>query len=152
MNKEPVSADFAENVLVILSNLPSGIRNTIIKSRINEFTELDEVDRREIIKNILANYHKLGRTKILDLFTSWLNALSDMDSRMINSIFNSYLLELSVKPETLEDFDKSFIASLVDILNSLPSGKKDMLWNCFYESVLNTPDPMKFLKLLPPIK
>jgi hypothetical protein len=149
MSKEPVSSNFVENVLVILSNLPSGIRNTIIKSRINEFTGLDEVDRREIIKNILANYTKLGRPKILDLFTSWLSALSDMDPKMINSVFNSYLLELTIRSETLNDFDKSFIASLVDILNSLPPGKKDVIWTCFYESVLNTPDPAKFLKLLP---
>ena len=87
--------------------------------------------------------------KILNLFESWLDSLSEIDNSSINSIFHSYLLELNYNPNALKDFDNSFILSLVKLLNDLPENKRDKLWNCFLESILNTPDPRRFINLLP---
>lgn len=148
MNKDSAS-NFVENILIILSNLPAGLRNTILKKRLNEFNDFDQPEKKEIINNILKNYGKIERFKILNLFESWLNSLSEMDSSSINSIFNSYLFELYLNPNELKDFDNSFILSLVKLLNDLPENKRDKLWNCFMESILNTPDPKKFINLLP---
>ena len=142
-------SSFVENILIILSNLPIGLRNTIIKKRLNEFNDFDQPEKKEIINNILKNYGKIERSKILNLFESWLNSLSEMDNSSINSIFNSYLFELYFNPNELKDFDNSFILSLVKLLNDLPENKRDKLWNCFMESILNTPDPKKFINLLP---
>lgn len=148
MSKDTVS-NFIENILIILSNLPSGLRTPIIKKRLNEFNGFDQSEKKEIINNILNNYGKIERSKILNLFDSWLNSLSEMDVASINSIFNSYLLELYLNPEKLKDFDNYFILSLVKLLDDLPKNKRDKLWNCFMESILNTPDPKKFTKLIP---
>ncbi|MER5176390.1 MAG: hypothetical protein ABJB76_12400 [Candidatus Nitrosocosmicus sp.] len=148
MSKDSAS-NFVENILIILSNLPAGLRNTILKKRLNEFNDFDQPEKKEIINNILKNYGKIERFKILNLFESWLNSLSEMDSSSINSIFNSYLFELYLNPNELKDFDNSFILSLVKLLNDLPENKRDKLWNCFMESILNTPDPKKFINLLP---
>ena len=143
------ASNFVENILIILSNLPAGLRNSILKKRLNEFNDFDQPEKKEIINNILKNYGKIERSKILNLFESWLNSLSEMDNSSINSIFNSYLFELYLNPNELKDFDNSFILSLVKLLNDLPENKRDKLWNCFMESILNTPDPKKFINLLP---
>lgn len=148
MSKDSIS-NFVENILIILSNLPAGLRNSILKKRLNEFNDFDPPEKKEIINNILKSYGKIERSKILNLFESWLNSLSEMDNSSINSIFNSYLFELYLNPSELKDFDNSFILSLVRLLNDLPENKRNKLWNCFMESILNTPDPKKFINLLP---
>ncbi|MDQ6722777.1 MAG: hypothetical protein M3Z01_00720 [Thermoproteota archaeon] len=148
MSQDSVSS-FVENILIILSNLPIGLRNIVIKSRLNEFKDFNQSEKKEIINNILKNYGRIERSKILNLFETWLNCLSEMDNISINSIFNSYLFELYLNPNELKDFDNSFILSLVKLLNDLPQNKREKLWNCFMESILNTPDPKKFINLLP---
>jgi hypothetical protein len=148
MSKDTAS-NFVENILIILSNLPSGLRNSIIKNRLNEFNGFDQSEKREIINNILKNHRKIERPKLLNLFDSWLNALYEMDNSSINSIFISYLFELYLNPQELQDLDNSLIFSLVKVLDDLPENKREKLWNCFMESILNTPDPKKFIKLIP---
>jgi hypothetical protein len=75
-----------------------------------------------------------------------------MDNSSINSIFYSYLLELYLNPRELKDFDGQFILSLVKVFNGLPKDKRDKLWYCFMETILNTPDPEKFIKLIPDVR
>ncbi len=148
MGQEDISK-FVENILIILSNLPPGLRLSIIKKRLDEFNNFDYCGQKEIINNILNNYHKVERSAILNLFDSWLNSLSEMESRSIVSIFNSYLLELCLNSDILKKFDPYFISSLVSQLNKLPENKRSKLWNCFMESILNTPNPSDFIKLIP---
>ena len=143
------ASKFVENVLIILSNLPSGLRTGIIKNRLIEFDGFDNSEKKEIVNNILKNFHKMERAKVLNLFESWLNSLYEMDSAFIISIFDSYLFELYLNPNDLRNFDNSFILSLVKVLNNFPKNKRDKLWNCFMESILNTPDPKRFIKLIP---
>ncbi len=143
------TSKFVENILIILSNLPAGLRTGIIKNRLIEFDGFDESEKKEIVDNILKNFHKIERAKVLSLFESWLTSLYEMDASSINSIFNSYLLELYLNPNDLRNFDNPFILSLVKVLNDLPENKRDKLWYCFMESILNTPDPKMFIKLIP---
>jgi hypothetical protein len=148
MSKDSIS-NFFENILIILSNLPNGLRTPIIKKRLKEFNDFGQSEKKEIINNILKNYGKIERPKILNLFDSWLNSLSVMDASSISSIFYSYLMELYLNPGELKEFNNSFILSLFKLFDGLPENKRDKLWNCFMESILNTPDPEKFIKLIP---
>ena len=148
MSNDTIS-NFIENILIIVSNLPPELRKTIIKKRLSEFNEFDKSEKKEIINNILNNYAKIERKKILNLFETWIDALSGMDNSSINSIFYAYLLELYFKPNILDSFDKSFIMSLIELFDNLNENKKTKLWNCFMESISNTPDPKKFIKLIP---
>ena len=152
MSQNSVASKFIENILIILSNLPVGFRNVIIKKRLDEFNGFDQSEKKEIITNILKNYGRIEKPKILDLFNSWLTSLSEMDNSSINSIFYSYLLELYLNPRELKDFDSQFILSLVKVFNDLPQNKRDKLWYCFMETILNTPDPEKFIKLIPNVR
>jgi len=148
MSQDNIS-NFIENILIIVSNLPPELRKIIIKKRLSEFNEFNKSEKKEIINNILNNYDKIEREKILNLFETWIDSLSDMDNYSINSIFQSYLIELCFKPNILNGFDKSFIQSLIELFNKLDENKKTKLWNCFIESISNTPDPTKFIKLIP---
>ena len=152
MSQNSSTSKFIENILIILSNLPAGFRNVIIKKRLDEFKGFDQSEKKEIITNILKNYNKIEKPKVLDLFNSWLTSLSEMDNSSINSIFYSYLLELYLNPQELKDFDSQFILSLVRVLNDLPKNKRDKLWYCFMETILNTPDPRIFVKLIPNVR
>jgi hypothetical protein len=143
-------SNFIESILIIVSNLPPELRKTIIKKRLSEFNDFNELEKREIINNILNNYEKIERGKILNLFETWIESLADMDNSLINSIFRSYLLELYFKPNILSGFDKPFIQSLTELFNKVEDkDKKAKLWDCFIESISNTPEPIKFIKLIP---
>lgn len=149
MPYELIISDFVENILVILSNLPKGLRSPILKKRLQEFEKFDKTEKDEIIKTILKKYLNLNRSKFLSLFSSWLDSLSELDISQINSIFISYLMQLYFDNTKLQEFDNSFVAALMDSLNSLSAEKKQIIWNCFLESVFNTPDPKMFIRLIP---
>ena len=72
-----------------------------------------------------------------------------MESHCIVLIMYSYLLELCLNSNILKKFDSNFISSLAGQLNKLPENKRFKLWNCFMESILNTPNPHEFIKLIP---
>ena len=71
MDNENPASSFVENILIILSNLPPGLRSPIIKSRLNEFLTFDTAEKKEIIQNIFANYGKIEDKALLNLFDSF---------------------------------------------------------------------------------
>jgi hypothetical protein len=143
------ASSFVENILIILSNLPSGLRSPIIKSRLNEFLSFDPAEKREIILNVFANYGKIDNQALLNIFDSWLNSLADMKSSEISTIFYSYIIEISLNPSLIDSLKQDLVASLTSVLDGLPIHKKIKLLDCFFESVLNTPTPNLILRVLP---
>lgn len=150
MDKDNPASSFVENILNILSNLPPGLRSPIIKSRLNEFLSFDAVEKKEIIQDIFANYGKIENQALLNVFDSWLHSLAEMKSSEINTIFYSYLIELSLNPSLISSFDQDLVASMINVLDGFPIHKKIKLLDCFFESIINTPDPMLILKVVPP--
>lgn len=149
MDKDNPASSFVENILIILSNLPPGLRSPIIKSRLSEFLSFDAVEKKEIIQSIFANYGKIENQALLNVFDSWLNSLADMKSSEINTIFYSYLIELSLNPSLISSFDPDLVVSMINVLDGFPTHKKIKILDCFFESIINTPDPMLILKLVP---
>ena len=149
MVKEIQASNFVENILNILSNLPTGLRNPIVKNRLNEFLLFDNDEKKGIIKDILANYGKINNESLLNLTESWLYSLSDLRSDQVNSIFYQYLIEMALNPSLLKDFNSVFVNSLFKILISFPEKKRTKLLYCFFEIILNMPDPPLFIKMIP---
>ncbi|HEU5119395.1 MAG TPA: hypothetical protein VFT71_00285 [Candidatus Nitrosocosmicus sp.] len=143
------ASTFAENILNILSNLPTGLRNPIVKNRLNEFLSFDSDEKKDIIKVILANYGKINHGSLLNLVESWLYSLSELRSDQVNSIFYQYLIEMALNPILLKDFNSDFVNSLSKILNSFPEKKRNKLLYCFFEIILNMPNPQLFIKMIP---
>ncbi|MDN5846237.1 MAG: hypothetical protein L0H53_08195 [Candidatus Nitrosocosmicus sp.] len=150
MDKDNPASSFVENILIILSNLPPGLRSPIIKSRLNEFLSFDTVEKREIIQNVFANYGKIENQALLNVFDSWLNSLADMKSSEINTIFYSYLIELSLNPSLISSFKQDLVASMINVLDGFPPHKKIKILDCFFESIINTPNPILILRVVPP--
>jgi hypothetical protein len=150
MDKDNTASSFVENILKILSNLPPGLRSPIIKSRLNEFLSFDTAEKREIIQNVFANYGKIENQALLNVFDSWLNSLADMKSNEINTIFYYYLIEISLNPSLIDSFKQNLVASMSSVLDRFPTQKKIKLLDCFFESIINTPDPKLILRVVPP--
>jgi hypothetical protein len=148
-NENPASS-FVENILIILSNLPPGLRSPIIRSRLNEFLSFESAEKKEIIQNVFANYGKIDNQALLNIFDSWLNSLTEMKSDEISTIFYSYLIEISLNPSLINTFKHDLVMSMTDILTSFPTYKKIKLLDCFFESILNTPSPKLILSIIPP--
>ena len=149
MEKDNNASSFVENILIILSNLPSGLRSPIIKNRLNEFLTFDTAEKKEIIQNVFANYGKIENQALLNIFDSWLNSLADMKSSEISTIFYSYIIEISLNPSLIDSFKKDLVASLISVLDRLSTHKKIKLLDCFFESILNTPNPKLIMRVLP---
>lgn len=150
MAREEHASTFVENILNILSNLPPGLRNPIVKNRLNEFLLFDNDEQKIIIRDIFASYSKINSDSLMNLIESWLNSLSEMRSDQINSIFYQYLIEISLNPSLLQEFNSDFINSMSKILISLPEKRRTKILYCFFESILNLPNPSFFTKLIPP--
>jgi len=148
-NENPASS-FVENILIILSNLPPGLRSPIIRSRLNEFLSFDPAEKKEIIQNVFANYGKIDNQALLNIFDSWLNSLTEMKSDEISTIFYSYLIEISLNSSLINTFKHDLVMSMTDILTSLPTYKKVKILDCFFESILNTPNSKLILSVIPP--
>lgn len=149
MDNENPASSFVENILIILSNLPPGLRTPIIKSRLNEFLTFDTVEKKEIIQNIFANYGKIEDKALLNIFDSWLNSLTEMKSSEISTIFYSYMIEIYLNPSLINNFKQDLVISMTGILTRFPTYKKIKLLDCFFESILNTPNPKLILRAIP---
>lgn len=149
MDKDNPASSFVENILIILSNLPSGLRSPIIKSRLNEFLSFDTAEKKEIIQNVFANYGKIENQSLMNIFDSWLSSLADMKSSEISTIFYSYMIEISLNPSIIDSFKHDLVASLTSVLTRFPTHKKIKLLDCFFESILNTPNPKLILRVVP---
>jgi hypothetical protein len=147
-NENPASS-FVENILIILSNLPPGLRSPIIKSRLNEFLTFDTAEKKEIIQNIFANYGKIEDKALLNIFDSWLNSLAEMKSSEISTIFYSYMIEISLNPSLINNFKQDLVMSMTGILTRFPTYKKIKLLDCLFESILNTPNPKLIVTAIP---
>ena len=149
MVKENQASTFVENILNILSNLPAGLRTPIVKNRLNEFLLFDNDEKRGIIKDILANYGKINNQSLLNLIESWFCSLYELRTDQINLIFYQYLLEISLKPTLLQDLNSDLVNSITKVLVSFPEKKRTKLLYCFFEIILNMPNPQLFLKVIP---
>ena len=149
MDNENPASSFVENILIILSNLPPGLRSPIIKSRLNEFLTFDTAEKKEIIQNIFANYGKIEDKALLNIFDSWLNSLAEMKSSEISTIFYSYMIEISLNPSLINNFKQDLVISLTGILTRFPTYKKIKLLDCLFESILNTPNPKLIVAAIP---
>ena len=149
MDNEDSASSFVENILIILSNLPPGLRSPIIKSRLNEFLTFDTAEKKEIIQNIFANYGKIEDKALLNIFDSWLNSLAEMKSSEISTIFYSYMIEISLNPSLINNFKQDLVISLTGILTRFPTYKKIKLLDCLFESILNTPNPKLIVAAIP---
>ena len=149
MDNENPASSFVENILIILSNLPPGLRSPIIKSRLNEFLTFDTAEKKEIIQNIFANYGKIEDKALLNIFDSWLNSLAEMKSSEISTIFYSYMIEISLNPSLINNFKQDLVMSMTGILTRFPTYKKIKLLDCLFESILNTPNPKLIVTAIP---
>jgi len=149
VEKEDQASTFVENILSILSTLPTGLRNPIVKNRLNEFISFDNDEKKVIIRDIFANYGKINNESLMNLIESWLYSLSEMRTDQINSVLYQYLIEISLKPSLLHEFNSDFIGSISKILNSFPGKKREKLLYCFFETILNMPNPRFFLNAIP---
>ena len=149
MDNENSASSFVENILIILSNLPPGLRTPIIRSRLNEFLTFDTAEKKEIIQNIFANYGKIEDKALLNIFDSWLNSLAEMKSSEISTIFYSYMIEISLNPSLINNFKQDLVISLTGILTRFPTYKKIKLLDCLFESILNTPNPKLIVTAIP---
>jgi len=149
VDNEDSASSFVENILIILSNLPPGLRSSIIKSRLNEFLTFDTAEKKEIIQNIFANYGKIEDKALLNIFDSWLNSLAEMKSSEISTIFYSYMIEISLNPSLINNFKQDLVMSMTGILTRFPTYKKIKLLDCLFESILNTPNPKLIVTAIP---
>jgi len=109
----------------------------------------DTAEKKEIIQNVFANYGKIDNQALLNIFDSWLNSLTEMKRDEICTIFYSYMIEISLNPSLINTFKHDLVISMTDILASFPTHKKIKLLDCFFESILNTPNPKLILNVIP---
>ena len=59
------------------------------------------------------------------------------------------MIEISLKPSLINTFKQDLVISMTSVLTKFPTYKRIKILDCFFESILNTPNPKLILRVVP---
>ncbi len=109
-------SNYAENIIKILAGLPEFLRKPMLKSRLEEFFDMNKEEKMEIINNALDAMPEIEFNTLAKLIRTWIEVLDRFDVNKREEIFSLYAYMLANKPEIISRLD---IKGLLSIYNSL---------------------------------
>jgi hypothetical protein len=136
-----------ENVVLILSKLPEFLRESMIRSRLEELTSMDSKTREEFIDSILIGLTLAEEDALRKVIRTWLIAMSRLQSSKIVTIFSAYM-NIYKKDPTLSERD--YFKILFEVYQSLDENQRTVLRDCLVEVVFNHHLSKQILRSVPP--
>ena len=94
-----VTSGNIEDIIEILGNLQPFLRKPIIKNKLIDFFKSDNEFQSDTINLILVSLHNVKLQKYNDLIRTWLEILSEFDTKQINLLIKLYLEGLEKNPK-----------------------------------------------------
>ena len=136
----------ARNIIQILANTPDFLRKSMLRSKVQEFYSMSNLDKHQTISTTLKALPSLEGRKLSVLAKTWLEVLSEFEGLKITGMLRVYCEELLRNPQTLEKLD---IELMTDIFSSLPDKRREKLADCLKEVIFSFPDINEILKIIP---
>jgi hypothetical protein len=143
MSDEP---QHTQDIISILSKLPEFLRESMMRSRLQELCAGDSETREEIIDSILAGLDSADTDSLTKVVGTWLEVVSGLESRDISTIFASYIDRLEQDPSL---GDSAYFTILFDAFQALDEDRRKTLRDCLVEVILNHPKSRQLIYRLP---
>ena len=134
-----------ENIILILSRLPEFLRESMMRSRLQDLCQRFENKRR---------FHRLdtGRLSLVEkdslkkVIRTWLGEVSKLQGNEISTIFLAFVNKFEKDPSLYEN---DHFASLLEAYLSLEENQRIVLRDCLFEALINQPRGRQIILTLP---
>ena len=123
-----------ENIVLILSKLPEFLRESIMRSRLQELCAKDSKTREEFIDSILMGLSLAEKDSLRKVIRTWLGVISRLENNEILTVFTAFIDIYEREPTLCE---KDYFEVLFEAYQSLEENQRVILRDCFVEVVLN---------------
>jgi hypothetical protein len=123
-----------ENIVLILSKLPEFLRESMMRSRLQELCAKDSKAREEFIDSILMGLSLAEKDSLRKVIRTWLGVISRLENNEILTIFTAFIDIYEREPTLCE---KDYFEVLFEAYQSLEENQRVILRDCFVEVVLN---------------
>ena len=136
------------NIIQILAGLPEFLRKPMLKSRLNEFFALPDIDKKETVTNALNAAPTIDFKVLSSLIKTWMEVLCEFDEEKRKSMFGAYVDVIADSPDILSKLD---VDGLISIFNTMPENNRQLLAGSLRSLVQNLPQDRKakFLRAVP---
>jgi hypothetical protein len=123
-----------ENIVLILSKLPEFLRESMMRSRLQEFCAKDSKAREEFIDSILIGLSLAQKDSLRKVIRTWLGVVSRLESNKILTIFAAFI---NIYEKDLTLCERDYFTVLFEAYQSLEENQRIILRDCLVEVVLN---------------
>jgi hypothetical protein len=123
-----------ENIVLILSKLPEFLRESMMRSRLQELCAKDSKAREEFIDSILMGLSLAEKDSLMKVIRTWLGVISRLENNEILTIFTAFIDIYEREPTLCE---KDYFEVLFEAYQSFEENQRVILRDCFVEVVLN---------------
>lgn len=131
-----VTSGNIEDIIEILGNLQTFLREPIIKNKLIDFFNSESGFQLETIELILNSLENIDIQKYQDLISSWLQVLVFFENTKINQITKLFLDGLLKRQELINPLQ----VVLLYCINKMSNDQKDRLRYCFLETLFMMPN------------
>jgi hypothetical protein len=141
-----IDPKMAGNIIQILADMPDFLRKSMLRSKVQEFYSMRNLDKHETISTALKALPSLEGRKLSVLTKTWLEVLSEFEGLKITGMLRVYCEELLRNPHILEKLETEL---MTDVFLSLPDKRKEKLADCLKEVLFSFPEIDEILKIIP---
>jgi hypothetical protein len=123
-----------EDIIRILSNLPDFLRESMMRSRLQELCAKDSKTQDEFIDSILDGLSSADKETLTKVIRTWLVVVSKLGSSDVSTIFSSFI---SRYKNDSSMYESNYSAVLLDEYQSLRDDQRGVLRDHLVEAALN---------------
>lgn len=146
-NNSNLTGAAAGNIIQILANLPDFLRKPMLQKRLNEFFDMPDADRQEIISLALSAAPTIEPAKLGVLVKTWLQVLAGLDADRRSLVFETYCRQIVLQPDSIRRMN---LRALTDTFMSLDERQREILSDTLKEVLIGFPRRREILALVQP--
>ena len=135
-----------ENIILILSKLPEFLRESMMRSRLQDLCTKDSKTKEDFIDSILGDLSLVEKDSLKKVIRTWLGEVSKLQGNEISTLFLAFVNKYEKDPSLCEN---DHFASLFEAYLSLEENQRIVLRDCLFEALFNQPRGRQIIFTLP---
>lgn len=135
-----------ENIILILSKLPEFLRESMMKSRLQQLCAMDSKTREEFINSILGSLSSVEKDSLRKVIRTWLGVVSMLEGSELSNIFSTFIGRYEKDPSLCE---AEYFDDFFEVFQSLEENQRIILRDYLVEVALNQHRGRQIMLALP---
>ena len=123
-----------ENIVLILSKLPEFLRESMIRSRLQDLCGKDLKEQEDFIDSILSGLSLAEKDSLRKVIRTWLGIVSSLERNKIMTIFAAFINIYEKDPTLCE---RDYFTILFEAYQSSEENQRMILRDCLFEALFN---------------